>query len=369
MKLLRLKDLYVRQLQYLFSPPGLPLVAKADPKGVCTTTVLIRGEAGAGKTTLALALAHSIARSRKGVVLVLNTETAPVEVDAKAAFLGISQRSVVAWSGRSKVKRGTILVQHIALAAAPGEVEEEQLNRPGMLDVLWEMLQTYIDEDPARVPIAAVMVDGMLLSDRDEATGPTRSDTAAFLQALETRGISTVIVEESAPKQASWLPFVVDLVFELQFNIAEDTRKLVRQLVCRKSRYTPAFAGPHEYDLDEGSIPSVWPDPLDIDPEILRQVRMLELLVANAGWIVPRERIASRVWGRDDPGDLDALRPPRLPGALRRGLPGPSGGAGNRDHASGQYRRARERALPRGRAEERSRARLCNGRARRFLRQ
>ena len=36
--------------------------------------------------------------------------------------------------------------------------------------------------------------------------------------------------------------------------------------------------------------------------------RVLELLVANAGWIVPRERIASRVWGRDDPGDLDALR-------------------------------------------------------------
>ena len=36
--------------------------------------------------------------------------------------------------------------------------------------------------------------------------------------------------------------------------------------------------------------------------------RVLELLVANAGWIVPRERIASRVWGRDDPGDLDSLR-------------------------------------------------------------
>jgi DNA-binding response OmpR family regulator len=36
--------------------------------------------------------------------------------------------------------------------------------------------------------------------------------------------------------------------------------------------------------------------------------RVLELLVANAGWIVPRERIASRVWGRDDPGDLDVLR-------------------------------------------------------------
>ncbi len=36
--------------------------------------------------------------------------------------------------------------------------------------------------------------------------------------------------------------------------------------------------------------------------------RVLELLVANAGWIVPRERIVGRVWGRDEPGDLDSLR-------------------------------------------------------------
>jgi two-component system KDP operon response regulator KdpE len=36
--------------------------------------------------------------------------------------------------------------------------------------------------------------------------------------------------------------------------------------------------------------------------------RLLELLVANAGWVVPHERLAARVWGRDDPADLDSLR-------------------------------------------------------------
>ena len=36
--------------------------------------------------------------------------------------------------------------------------------------------------------------------------------------------------------------------------------------------------------------------------------RVLELLVANAGWVVPHERIVGRVWGRDEPGDLDSLR-------------------------------------------------------------
>lgn len=36
--------------------------------------------------------------------------------------------------------------------------------------------------------------------------------------------------------------------------------------------------------------------------------RVLGLLVANAGWVVPRERLATRVWGRDDPTELDSLR-------------------------------------------------------------
>jgi DNA-binding response OmpR family regulator len=36
--------------------------------------------------------------------------------------------------------------------------------------------------------------------------------------------------------------------------------------------------------------------------------RLLELLVANAGWVVPRDRILARIWGRDEPGDLDSLR-------------------------------------------------------------
>jgi DNA-binding response OmpR family regulator len=36
--------------------------------------------------------------------------------------------------------------------------------------------------------------------------------------------------------------------------------------------------------------------------------RVLELLVANVGWVVPHERLVARVWGREDPGDLESLR-------------------------------------------------------------
>ena len=36
--------------------------------------------------------------------------------------------------------------------------------------------------------------------------------------------------------------------------------------------------------------------------------RLLDVLVANAGWIVPHGRLQARVWGRDEPGDIEALR-------------------------------------------------------------
>lgn len=36
--------------------------------------------------------------------------------------------------------------------------------------------------------------------------------------------------------------------------------------------------------------------------------RILDLLVANAGWVVPHARLVARVWGRDDATDLEALR-------------------------------------------------------------
>ena len=36
--------------------------------------------------------------------------------------------------------------------------------------------------------------------------------------------------------------------------------------------------------------------------------RVLEVLVAHAGWVVPHDRLVARVWGRDEPGDLESLR-------------------------------------------------------------
>lgn len=266
----RLTDLYVRQLEFLFSPPGMPLVHKGGPAGVPTTTILVRGEAGAGKTTLGLALAHAIAQACRGALLVLSTETSPVEYEFKVQLLGLDKRRVLPWDARQKSRRGSLLVQHVALARGPGDESEEEEEPPVVVDIVWSMLQTYASEQH-KTPIGAVLIDGILLT--DEGSLPPRSETAAFLQALEARGVSVVLVEESSPQQSSWLPFVVDLVFELRFELDPELHKLVRHLVCHKSRYTPAAAGPHEYDQDDDDVLSVWPDPLDLHPEDLEVLR------------------------------------------------------------------------------------------------
>ena len=36
--------------------------------------------------------------------------------------------------------------------------------------------------------------------------------------------------------------------------------------------------------------------------------RVLEVLAANAGWVVPHDRLLARAWGREDPADIDSLR-------------------------------------------------------------
>ena len=36
--------------------------------------------------------------------------------------------------------------------------------------------------------------------------------------------------------------------------------------------------------------------------------RVLEVLAAHAGWVVPHDRLLSRAWGRDDPADIESLR-------------------------------------------------------------
>jgi hypothetical protein len=93
------------------------------------------------------------------------------------------------------------------------------------------------------------VIDALSLS--EPSTRSARPDLVTLLHALEGRGVSVVIVEESlAP--TSFVPFVADIVFQLAFREDANAGQLARSVSCTKSRYATARSGTHVVDLERG---------------------------------------------------------------------------------------------------------------------
>jgi KaiC/GvpD/RAD55 family RecA-like ATPase len=243
-------DLPVRGLELLFAPPGLPLVDKGANQP--TTSVLLYGDAGAGKTTLAIALAHAIARSGGGTALYLTTELAPTELSHKRELLGLAEVPVVGWEDAAIAPPGALVAGHLALIDPSGTHSV----RERALQAIWN----FVAEAPEKTAgVRCVVIDAFPLFEVGEST---RDAIVSLLQALESRGISVVLIQE-ADGNSDYLPFVADIVFELRFVEDRDTGELVRKLGCRKSRYVRSLVGPHDTGLDLGAV-AVWPDPLAV---------------------------------------------------------------------------------------------------------
>lgn len=262
MNVKHLLDAGIRNLDLVFVPAGLPLVSKAGD-GPPTTSILVRGGPGTGKTTMAISMAHAIARENDGAVLHLTTEFSPAEVVVKARVLGLDEGTVLSWDQRAEGRVGSVLVQHLTMTfeAEGGEspVTSADQKRRSM-EAVWGMLQ---EPAPSAAPIRAVVIDAFNLPDADEKEAALRRDLVPFIQALEKRGVSTVLVEEAIVAGPDWLAFVTDIVFELSFQADTDTGDLQRKLVCKKSRYAQVTPGPHDYGLDvRRRRPCVLLDPL-----------------------------------------------------------------------------------------------------------
>lgn len=89
---------------------------------------------------------------------------------------------------------------------------------------------------------------------------------------------------------------------ELMARVRAVLRRLdVKGPISRRATY---HRGDLEIDTDAREV-RVGGEPVPFTPT---EWRILELLVAEVGWIVPHARLAGRVWGRDEPGDLESLR-------------------------------------------------------------
>ena len=259
MKTARLTELPVKHLEYVFSPPGLPLPEKGETD-IGTTSILVRGGAGSGKTTFALALAHAIAKAGGGLVLFVATEFYPIEIAFKATLVGLSQDIVGVWPGEADAKPGGVVVEHLTALRESSPVLSSAERRRSSIDAVWGRLHPEKEgEKVPALPVRAVVIDALTLPEPGEGEAAQRADLVAFMQALENEGISMVLVEELAQGAAAWSAFVVDMVFDLAFVPDVETQELRRKLTLSKCRYAVSIPGPHDYGLEDDVL-SVWPD-------------------------------------------------------------------------------------------------------------
>lgn len=317
MKAQREADLGVRNLELLFVPPGLPFVSKVDGE-VGAASFLLRGRAGTGKTTLAVALAHAAARHAKGSVLYVTTELGPADVSFKASLLGLGEAIVWRWDERGRAPAGSILVLGLPSFASSGAGSSNADRDHLALRVARELFLASADREPAQpptgdaesaphapfvAPIRAVVIDALAPIASDEEARARRTELSSFVQMLEARDVSTVLVEETTAGSPDAISAAVDVVLSPSLRADPDTGELSRKLACLKSRFARALPGPHDYGADpETHRPTVWPDLLslavaDREPPFAvpkaRQARMLvptaedcERLVAHGGSII-----------------------------------------------------------------------------------
>jgi KaiC/GvpD/RAD55 family RecA-like ATPase/tetratricopeptide (TPR) repeat protein len=257
-----LKDLPIAGIEYVFKPLGLPLIVKTA-KETPSTSILVRGGPGTGKTTLATALVHAIARKLGGTALYMTTEFVPVEILYKARLLGLSSKHVVPWDVETELEPGTIRVEHLLRVKRDDEMTSSADRKLAAIEAVWDLLDPDKPHPGQALPVKAVVIDAFGLPDPDSEESALRNDLLTLVQMLEGMGISVVIIEEVGAGASHWLPFVTDIVFELSLDSDPDTGELIRKLTCPKSRYAVSLPGPHDYGLEDGK-PRLWLDLLAV---------------------------------------------------------------------------------------------------------
>ncbi|MEZ4293737.1 MAG: hypothetical protein R3B70_02085 [Polyangiaceae bacterium] len=158
---------------------------------------------------------------------------------------------------------------HLNLHEPEGAPDAPAARKFGALQLAWDLLHPaerggISRGDPA---VRVLVIDAFAAPQPQESQDALRRDVVALVQALESEGVSTVLVEETLGDAPSFLPFVVDIVFELAWTADADTGELTRKLRCTKCRNAVARPGPHDYGVEDGRL-CVWPDVLlAVEPE------------------------------------------------------------------------------------------------------
>lgn len=212
-----------------------------------TTSVLVRGRPGAGKSALSAQLAVHAARALDGDVAYACVELLPEEFAAQRARLapeGASERVVVAPFDDETGARRQGEVRFYAGILDLGETGREAAQLPRALPAL--VSATRAASDRVRVVVLDSVSAGYHLT-----TGIERPVVDAIVKWALSEGLVLIVVEESVSATPSSWSFSCDVVLELslalddQSEANESAGRARRQLLVRKNRFGPAAPGPH----------------------------------------------------------------------------------------------------------------------------
>jgi KaiC/GvpD/RAD55 family RecA-like ATPase len=225
-----------------------------------STTVLVRGAPGAGKTVFGSQLAGSVARSLGGDVAYGCIELLPVEFQAQHGGLrreGVAEEVVIPpfKKGRPSKESSCRFFAGLLDLGASGD-EQSQLG-PAVDALLNQIVQT---GGSPRVLVIDSLSDGYNLG----GSAPRQLADALCKLAVE-RGLVLILLEEVADFRPSVWSFAVDVVLELRS--AEGNQglgmpdSLGRRLTVIKNRFGPSDAGPHRFSISPEWGLSILPRP------------------------------------------------------------------------------------------------------------
>jgi len=213
-----------------------------------STTILVRGAPGAGKTIFGSQLAGSVARALGGDVAYGCIELLPVEFQAQHAGLrreDVAEEVVVPpfKKGRPSKENGCRFFAGLLDLGAAGD-EQSRLG-PAVAALLHQVEQ--VGGRP-RVLVIDSLSDGYNLG----GSAP-RPLADALCKLAAERGLVLLLLEEAADFRPSVWSFAVDIVLELKLSEEDPAAgmpvTLARWLTVIKNRFGPSDAGPHRFNI------------------------------------------------------------------------------------------------------------------------
>ncbi len=235
---------------------GVWLLERVPGRGE-STTILIRGTAGSGKTLFGTQLAASIARAIKSDVAYACVELLPVELQAQHEGLKRPKEleQVVILPNDKSTDSTSSSGSRIYAGLLDLELD---VDRPS--ERLGEALEAFLKEtDKAAGRQVRVIVIDSLSDGYGLGTKAPRVLADEVCKLAAARGLVLVLLEEKVEEVPSVWSFAVDTVFELAPAGLEPHGALVRRFTVSKNRLGPSDPGPHDLVIAPEWGATVWP--------------------------------------------------------------------------------------------------------------